>query len=1573
MKTDRRFLTESGTEVFTGNELLVKGALEVPGGTHLLGGYPGSPVSGFFDTLTLLKDLLHEKGIRAVINNNEALAAAMLNGSQTLPLRALIVMKSVGVHVAADALALGNLAGAHRQGGAIVVYGDDPWSDSTQVPADSRYLSKHLFIPTVEPSSPQEVKDFVELSFRLSAASELFVGYVLTNNLADGGGTVLCRPNQFPEINADHRLDLVTKSINLNQRVLLPPKTWWQEATLGPRQQRAMVAARQLGLNRLEYAVPGRQKAPLGFVSAGLSYGYLVHALYEMGLLGEFPLLKFGLSYPVDPAFVEELASCCERIVVVEERRGFLEEQIAAILTRRRQSGSPVANVELYGKAFPHGLPGIPETRGLHPSLLIERLGPLIERCAATVISPAARQGIRREREIIAGTERVEVGNLPPRLPSFCPGCPHRDTAGLCLEIKRAFLNPRYMAERHNRPPVDLLFHGDTGCYTMLMFPPNTDLMHDYSGMGLGGGTGAGTDKFTTNKEVVFMGDSTFFHSGQIAVSQAIKLRQDITFLILDNSTTAMTGHQPTPGVDYDVLGDTTPAQSIEAILRGMAGGDEALVVRIDPERRKEYRQLLERVFLSDGVKVVIAEKECGITRTRRRRREERARIRKTGFLPAKEYMNIDPELCRFCLSCAEITGCPGLRHVETDYGRKMDTDPSWCVADGSCRRVGACDAFERIVVHRRRPPRSRVPELGLDDIPEPEKRQAGDLWRCCLTGVGGMGIGLATSILVRAGHKEGYDVLFLDKKGLAIRNGGVVSQVIFQRSRRPVTAVIPYGKADLLLGVDILEAARTLDPTGRGRFVDPQRTAAVINTDKISTIAGLMGREDYHPDQLVELIRRNTREEYFLARNISRLCEKYLGGKIYANVMMLGYAFQRGLIPVSMHSMAWAIKDAIHVDFRQNLYAFNMGRKLVVQPELFQGAPRREGWKETLDEKIRFTRRRYGKNNRRATELESLVTRAMAAMPELNESLRRDLVIRAYDCMRWGGVPYAKRYVEQVLKIYAQDRPEYAFAATQAVIPLLADALLIPDVIFQAERATSKEKYRRDQEKYNVNRANGDRIRYRHFWNRRFRLGRREIRLTFPVWDWQLKALKRMRWLRPLLRPWSRSHYRHREEYERTIAEFTCRNAEEYYAHLVRLSSPRCLHCLAPSCQLRGCPLDSDIPEWIELARNGRWEEAARRLHEKNNFPEFTALLCPAFCQQACHQALHGQPVRVREIERRIIERAFREGYVQPQPAPIKTHRRVAIVGSGPAGLAAAQQLARAGHDVTVFETEPEAGGLLRTAVPEFRLPKDLLDRRLEQLRAEGVEFRCGQMIGVDWKGDALRAEYDAVCLAVGAARPRDLNIAGRDREGIVQAMDFLRHQNRAIGGRYMAGAVDPKGKTVVVVGGGLTGEDCVEAARRQGAALVHQLEILPAARVAPGHPETKHALEGVRRYYEVETREFLGRDGRLTGLRARRIRYVPTAQGPQREEVPEGELLLEADVAILALGFEASLDSRLVEQFALPVNERGRVLVDESYATGVKGVFAAGDAVTGPSYLVTAIDSGRRAARAIHAYLTR
>ena len=1571
MKVDPRFLTGQGAEIFTGNELLLKGALEAEGGVHLLGGYPGSPVAGFFDAMSLIKDLLNEKGIRAVINNNEALAAAMLNGSQVAGCRGVICMKSVGVHVAADALALGSLAGAHPNGGAVVIYGDDPWSDSTQVPSDSRFISRHLFIPVIEPSDPQELKDYMDLALKVSRRSELYCGYICPTNLADAGGSVQCRPNQYPRHGTRDPVDFETSGIDLDKYVLLPPKTWWQEEKYASRFRRAISVARELGLNRIDY--PADARRPVGFATSGLAYGYLRQTLWELGLLGEIPILKFGMSYPVDGGLVREMARQCERIVVVEERRSFLEEQIDEVVLKDRQSSGPAANVEVWGKRFPGGREGLPETRGLHPSILIEKLVPLLKSLTGPgeqIAVPEAYETLDRELAAADATAVADMGELPARLPSFCPGCPHRDSASLCLEIKRAFADADYMRRAHKRGTVDLVFHGDIGCYTMLMYPPNTPLMHNLSGMGLGGGTGSGMDPFIVNKQAVFMGDSTFFHSGQLAISQAIKLGQDITFIILDNRTTAMTGHQPTPGVEFDVLGNATPSQDIEDVLHGMGARAGVSVVRVDPERRKEYRELLEKTFLADGVKVIIADKECAITSLRRKRRADRETVRRLGYMPRSEHLNINAEICDYCLTCSEMTGCPGLVHVETEYGRKMDTDLSWCVGEGACERIGACCAFEYVTVRRRKPPRLRAPELNLDldDIPEPPKRPTGDVWRCFVAGVGTQGIGTATQIIIRAGHKEGHEVMFLDKKGLAIRGGGVTSQIAYNLTHQPTTPVVPYGKADLIIGIDILEAARAIDPHGRARVASPQRTAAVVNTDKFSTIRGLMGQEDFDTDELERTIRAHTRGSDYLARNISRICEKYLGGKIYANIMMLGFAFQKGLIPVSMHSMAWAIKDTIRSAFRKNLIAFNMGRKLVERPDLFQGPPQPDDWRDVLEEKCRRTIRRYRRGRAMADGLRALAAETVHAVEPLGDADHRDIVVRLYDCMRWGGIDYARRYAEGVRRVFAKDAEEHGYAAARATIRNLADALLIRDGVFVAELATSPEKYARDREKYNVNPANGDRLAYRHplYWT--WRIGRRERKFHLTVAPWQLRLLKRMRWLRTLLPLWHRREREHLVRYERAIADFAWTTPEEYDRRLRALASPHCMECVNPRCMETGCPLHSRIPEWIDLAHRGKWQQAAEVLHEQSNFPEFTAWLCPAPCQTACKQGLHGYSVQIKQLEQEVMQRVLSEGALEPKPADEESGRSVAIIGSGPAGLAAAQQMARAGHDVTVFERDSAPGGLLRNGIPEFRFDKAMLDARLEQLRAEGVTFETGVEVGRDVAADELRKRYDAVLLTVGALRPRDLNVPGRKKRGVYFALDYLRAGATAGAGAKAGGKLSARGKSVVVLGGGETGSDCVETALGQGAREVRQFEILPEEQVN-GDP-THRRPPGVTREYCVATKGFNGRGDAIAELTAARVKWQRAATGARMVEVPGSKFTVPADLAVLALGYQPEVDADLAEQLGVRIDTAGRPELIEC-ATSAEGVFVAGDLATGPSYIANAIASGRKAAKKINDYL--
>jgi indolepyruvate ferredoxin oxidoreductase len=1141
MAIDPRFLAESGLEVFSGNELLVKGALETDGGVHLLTGYPGSPVAGFFDVLSDLGPLLKEKGVRAFQANNEALGAAAVNGSQMAPCRAMAAMKSVGVHVAADALALGNLGGTHPQGGAIIVMGDDPWCDSTQVPADSRFLCEHVRMAVVEPGTPQELKDWVNLSFRLSQAGGLYVGYITTVAQADGGGTVQCRPNQFPSVNTNSRVSLPTSEINL-EKVLLPPRTWRQELKMSARHATTMQAARSLGINRIlpsQWEWSGQ--APYGFIITGMGGPYLRHVLADIGMAGAFPILQMGMSYPVDAQLVVEFAKTCQTMIVIEERRSFLEKNLRdALYQLLPQDQATALCARLYGKRFPDirggDIEGIPDTRGLNYSVLAQKLIPLFQ---ATTSIPADQRNGRLSAELDrirqASRPKLTVFNdaVVTRTPTFCPGCPHRDSSAALLELRKNLADPQYMARHHpEMKPVDLVAHGDTGCYTMLMYPPTEQLMHNYSGMGLGGGTGSGIDPFITNKQLVFMGDGTFFHSGAVAITNSIKSNQDITYIILENKTTAMTGHQEHAGTELDLMGDRCRAQDIEQIVRGFAGLRS--VARLSPADRSRYKQALEAAILADGVKVVIADKECGITFHRTRLKEERKQIKDHGYLPSKTHMNITPEVCENCLECTKATACPGLATIDTDYGRKIDTDLTWCVNDGACERarvshdtaesVKPCPSFEQVTVLRSKRRRYMLPHMALDKLPEPtlvhDMSQPLAAWRVHMSGVGGMGIGVVGAILVRAGHKEGYRVAFQEKKGLAIRNGGVFSQITFlpKTGAEPdTTGSIPYGKADLLLGIDILEAARAVDPREQFRIASRRYTAAVLNTHKQSTVNVLLGTSEFDPDTLREQILEVCNPEHSFAKNLAQICEQRLGSKQFVNIMMLGVAYQLGLIPVSARSIAWAIKDTIRREHRRNVKAFNIGRKLALEPRALPGKPEPVTWEQLLTNKTRILKKTRIFGRGLATRFEMIVRTSMRNMRGLTDAAKYDLALRIYDLMQYQDYQLAKRYVELVRNVYKRDQKSKAYAATHAAIWNLAKVMLIKDEPYVSYLLTRYEKKQRDNAKYGIDAANGDRLVYRHHTSPEFNIGKHRIRLRLTTTDWQLKMVSHMKWWRKL------------------------------------------------------------------------------------------------------------------------------------------------------------------------------------------------------------------------------------------------------------------------------------------------------------------------------------------------------------------------------------------------------------------------------------------------------------------------
>jgi len=420
-------------------------------------------------------------------------------------------------------------------------------------------------------------------------------------------------------------------------------------------------------------------------------------------------------------------------------------------------------------------------------------------------------------------------------------------------------------------------------------------------------------------------------------------------------------------------------------------------------------------------------------------------------------------------------------------------------------------------------------------------------------------------------------------------------------------------------------------------------------------------------------------------------------------------------------------------------------------------------------------------------------------------------------------------------------------------------------------------------------------------------------------------------------------------------------------------------MDCGVPFCHT-GCPVNNLIPDWNDLVYNNRWEYAIRRLHATNNFPEFTGRICPAPCEAACVLGIDQPPVSIKVIERSIVERAWEEGWIHPEPPEQNTGKRVAVVGSGPSGLAAAQQLRRAGHSVTVYEKADRIGGLLRYGIPNFKLEKHIIDRRIQQMRAEGVTFVTNAHVGVSVPIETLTGHYDAILLCGGAEHPRDLNIPGRELKGIHYAMEFLPQQNHRNEGDFVdpATAISAKGKRVLIIGGGDTGADCLGTSHRQGAKSVHQIEIMPkppeqraASTPWPMWPlqlrtEAAHEEGGIRDW-SVNSISFTGdKDGNVKQVNALRV-----GPPPKFEPIAGSEFTLDVDLVLLAMGFLGPVRGGMIEQLGVTLDNRGNIATNGNYMSSVEGVFAAGDMRRGQSLVVWAISEGRKAAAAVDLYL--
>jgi indolepyruvate ferredoxin oxidoreductase len=889
-------------KILNGNELLIQGGLEA--GFHLYTGYPGSPLADFFNILHERKDELQDKGIRVVIANSEANAAAMASGAKMAGQNVLVAMKSMGLHVASDALSVGNFAnpGAPdvngERAGVVVAVGDDPWSISTSTPADSRYLFKHLHIPFLEPSTPQELKDWMKVALELSRESSVYVGVLLTTFMAEGGGRV----QVADEAKIDHApIELDPRTFNLSEHVMVPPNSLG--ADLRMIQDRFPRFLDILEKRQLDKEF-GNAQSKIGVIASGAVFETLKQVLEETGLLPQVHLYKCAGPYALNRKSVTRFLKSHERILVVEEKRGFLEAEINDLCIK--ESLRP----EVWGKMFANR-PGFPAHGGLNA-----------EHIKAGLRGSLGAWGLDVTWATSFTPVKLDI-TAPKRLPTFCPGCPHRETLSIMKEIRRD------LAEKN----IQLVSHGDVGCYSLSFLEPFKE-MHDLSAMGQGGALGAGTDLFTKNPSVVLMGDSTFFHSGMTSISNSVQMGHNITYILLDNDNTAMTGHQVTPRTGQSVEGLKRPRQSMLDVARSLQVSE---AIEVNPSDRYFYKNLLSDFIMRQGVKVIVSNKECGLTFHGRKKREERALFKSGNTEATRSFYQINTLACEDCRVCVEMTGCPGLSQTFDAYGPKVTIDPQICVSDSYCTKLKACPSFELVEVKDYHPTKYQQLSEKKEGttLPSPELQLSLDQvakgvdWRSIVIGVGGSGVTTISRVIAEAaqdmGGRTDLDFKFVDQKGLAQRNGSVTSHLALFAKAHSHGQVVPEASAQVVVSPDLIEGIRALSFLAEhGILVVDEDFQVPLSLMLDNGVASEPLSAERMREELISKL-----GERVIMGPFKALCFERYQRPVYASAMLLGVMFQRGLLPFSAEDMQKAFKGAIPGgEYAVNWEAFQWGRQ---------------------------------------------------------------------------------------------------------------------------------------------------------------------------------------------------------------------------------------------------------------------------------------------------------------------------------------------------------------------------------------------------------------------------------------------------------------------------------------------------------------------------------------------------------------------------------------------------------------------------------------------------------------------
>jgi indolepyruvate ferredoxin oxidoreductase len=1088
--------TKNNTKILNGNELIIQGALEA--GFHLYTGYPGSPLADYFNILYEKKDEFQKKGLRVVIANSEANAAAMASGAKQAHKNALVAMKSMGLHVAADALSVGNFANPGT-GGVVIVVGDDPWSISTSSPADSRYLFKHLHIPFLDPSTPLELKDWMNVALQISLKTSVYQGLLLTTFMAEGGGRV--------EIGAEAKInseliELDPATFDLAKNVMVPPNSLRADvAMINERFPKVYEVLKEFKLDR----TLGNLDSKVGFITSGAVFEILKHVLDDNHALDRFSLYKVAAPYPLVSDLLLPYLEKLETLIVVEEKRGFLETEIYELCARHN------LKLKIFGKKI-GSHEGFPIHGGLNYEIVVDKVSLVMNEL-----------GLGACHSIPKGIMLDSA--LPRRLPTFCPGCPHRETLSLLKDL-------RGHLKKQN---INLISHGDVGCYSLSFLEPFKE-MHNLSAMGQGGALGAGVDLFTTNPSVVLMGDSTFFHSGITDISNSVQMNHDITYILLDNDNTAMTGHQFTPRTGQSVEGFKRPAQDMLNLVKAL-GVEEA--IEVNPSDRYFYQNLLREIISKKGTKVIISNKECGLTFHGKKKAEERKLFAKDETVAIQRFYQINTDACEDCRACVEMTGCPGLSQTFDAYGTKVTIDPQICVSDSYCTKIKVCPSFELVEVADYHPSKYKQniakTETDIVELPLPSiKKSLDDIasgvdYRLVVTGVGGSGVTTISRVLAEAaknmGGRSDIDFKFVDQKGLAQRNGNVTSHLALYKLGKSHAQVTPMGGADLLLSPDLLDGSQHLG------FLSLNGEA--ILDEKFQVPLSILLDRGIDQEPINELVLQNKLKDLLGDRlkllPMKEVSESQLGKSVYASAMILGAAFQSGLLPFSLNDLEAAFSRTMKKgELENNLAAFHLGRELSLGKKPTATTAKKISELDIF--KLSISESTFFGGSSLIYKFEKKLSRLQKILPAINKlhlaQYLHDMII--YD--RGLLIDSFILNCEQISKSY---NPELLLMAVRT----LAKTYFVKDEVFIAHMMISPMRRISDVENYETLGTSYKKI----FINRpSFDLGSKKVEFDFSPKLWMLATMRHARLLRTLLPKWHKEERRIASKVKEKIMENT-------------------------------------------------------------------------------------------------------------------------------------------------------------------------------------------------------------------------------------------------------------------------------------------------------------------------------------------------------------------------------------------------------------------------------------------------